>query len=491
LKKKYHANWKFREVPKSWPEPKHKFTFRTYNQAYQTLNSINTMAAPFFKTVELTMFIKRAAPEDALQVTFDVLIKAATLPRKNVAKALTKALLPVTKYVHPDKLDEDDKSLGEALFKSMRNPATGDIYKEIRSVTRADDWFRNAWVTAVVHSLGLTPDTQQLDDKGIKVLDNEAYRNAIMRIREDRQDDDDIVNAGANFQAMLNKKFAKKQVEGNMCTDSEAIVVYTNTFLTGAIDKLRVGGVSKADKAELQRDIFAAVSHITSELNTPTRTKVNAEGDEDSDTESEDDDVPMTEAKEQSECPRSSSDSPAATLKRSRDESDSDISVGSSASSTKRARKARKSIGRGTPIADLGSNNSQLPRMLNVVSHWALSLKADNPARKCEANEKTSKCYLTTISKVFQRNFPMEGTIDQESIEELTKQAILQDQVVWPKSVKNGDQKAHMRKLCAWARFQEYVSSLDVEEFEALMRDLPMTERRTKDVRFIDLTAEN
>lgn len=450
------------------------------------------MAAPFFKTVALTLFIKEHAPEDALQVTFDVLIKAATLPRRNIAKALTKALLPVTKYVHPDKLAEADREQGEALFKSMRNPATGDIYKEIRSVARADDWFRNAWVTAVVHSIGLTPDTQQLADKGVKVLTDDVYRDAIMRIREDRQDDDDIVNAGANFQAMLNKKFAKKQVEGNMCTDSEAIVVYTNTFLTGAIDKLRVGGVSKADRAELQRDIFAAVSCITSELNTPTRTKVNAEGDEASDTESEDGDVPMTEAKEQSECPRSSSDSPAsapATLKRSREASDSDISVGSSASSTKRARKARKSIGRGTPIADLGSNNSQLPRMLNVVSHWALSLKADNPARKCEANEKTSKCYLTTISKVFQRNFPMEGTIDQESIEELTKQAILQDQAVWPESVKNGNQAAHMRKLCAWGRFQEYVASLDVEEFEALMRDLPMTERRTKDVRFVDLTS--
>merc|ERR1712224_794120 len=96
--------------------------------------------------------------------------------------------------------------------------------------------------------------------------------------------------------------------------------------------------------------------------------------------------------------------------------------------------------------------------------------------------------YLTTISKVFQRNFPMEGTIDQESIEELIKQAILQDTACWPKSAKNGDQAAHMRKLCAWGRFQEYVASLDVEEFEALMTNLPMTERRTKDVRFIGLT---
>ena len=441
------------------------------------------MTAPFFKTVALTMFIKRTTDEDAHQVTLEALLKAATLQRKNLAKALTKALLPVTKYVHPDKLAEADREQGEALFKSIRNPATGDIYKEIRAVTRADPWFRNAWVTAVVHSLDLWNVSTELANRDIELLADDPYRDAIMRIREDRADDDEIADAAAMLQAKLNKKFAKKQATGNMCEDSQAIVVYTNTFLTGAIDKLRVGGASKTDRANIQKDIFSAVSHITAELNTPTRTATNAEGQSEA-----------SESDTESQSEASKSDSPAsapATLKRSREASDSDISVDSSASSPKRARKARKSIGRGTPIVDMGNNNSQLPRMLNVVSHWALSLKADNPARKCTANADTSKCYLTTISKVFQRNFPMEGSIDQESIDELTKQAILQDQAVWPASTKNGDQKAHMRKLCAWGRFQEYVSSLDVEEFEALMTNLPMTERRTKDVRFIDLTENN
>jgi len=443
------------------------------------------MAAPFFETLALTCFIKRTADESARMTTIVALIKAITLPKKNVAKALTKTLLPVTLFVHPDKLDEDDKSLGEALFKSMRNPATGSIYKDIRAVNRAEDWYRNAWLTAVANSLEVTPNVDILAKLGLKLLNKEEMQEATKQIIEDREDDKEIVEAADLLQAKLTKKFAKKQATGKMSVDSQAIVVYTNTFLTGAIDKLRVGGATRTDRATIQRDIFAAVSHITSELNTPTRTATITEADTASDdgnsadTASDDGDVPMTEAKQ---------GSPAATLKRSRDESDGDISVESSP--TKRARKALKSRGRGTPIADMGSINSQLPRMLNLVSHWALSLKADNPARKCTANEENSKLYLTTISKVLQRNFPLDGSIDQESIEELTKKDILLDQACWPISAKNGNQVAHMRKLCAWARFQEYVSSLDIEEFNCLVADLQMTDRRVPDVRFLDLPKD-
>lgn len=456
------------------PEPKLKITFQdTHKQANPPGN---TMAAPFFDTLALTLFVKRLYGTEQREVTLKALLKASSLPRKNIGKAIGKALLPLTQFVHPDKLPEDDKDLGKRLFNSMRNPATGAIFKEIRAVARAEVWYRNAWVTAVVNSLDVPHESVQgLDNMGVTLNTQEQQREAFAKIREEREDDAEIADAAALLQSKLNAKFAKKQAAGTMCTDSTAIVIYTNTFLTGAIDRLRVGGATREDRAEIQRDIFKAVSHITSELNTPTRTQpvnTNEEDTESQSTASDDEDVPMDD---------SPASAPAAPLKRARDESDSDISVESSP--TKRARKTRKSVGRGTPIADMGHHKT----IINLLVYWALVLKPDNPARKCKAGETSSKTYFTTVSKVLQRNFPMEGTIDQESIGELTKESILFDKDCWPASKKNGDQTAQMRKLCAWGRFQDYIASLDQEEYEALLSNLPMTERKTIDVRFLGM----
>lgn len=458
--------------------PKLKFTFQQISKQEPPSSAMTT---PAFETLTLTSFIKRVQPsETVLTATWLALIKGCSLPRKSIAKTLGKALNPVTLYVHPDKVPEDDKGLGKSLFTSMRNPATGAIFKEIRAVARAEVWYRNAWATAVYNSLGMSADdatlTESLRGTGISINTPEQQREAMEKVRGEREEDEEIADDAERLQSKLKAKYTKKLAAGDMCTDSTAIVIYTDTFLSKSIDTLRVGGVTKEDRAAIYRDIFKAVSHITSELNTPTRTQPVTE----SDTESDDENMAMEKESKQA----SPMSAPPTTLKRTRDNSESDISVGGfsldGASSTKRA---RTSLGRGTPISAMG----HLAPIINLAANWALVLKADNPARRCKASDNSSVTYFTTISKVFQRNFPMEGTVDQESIEELTKVDILCDKECWPESKKNGDQKAQMRKLCAWGRFQDYIASLDQEEYEALLTNLPMTKRKTVDVRYLGM----
>lgn len=431
------------------------------------------MATPFFETLALTSFVKRVHGADDCMVTLEALLKALTLGRKDLAKQIGKTLLPITLFVHPDKVPKDDKGIAQALFSSMRNPATGAIFKEVRAVRAAEPWYRNAWVTAVVNSMGIPHESV-----AHTLNTPEQQTEALKQIREEREDDAEIADAAALLQSKLQTKYAKKQATGNMCTDSQAIVIWTDTFLTKSIDKLRVGGATKADRAAIHRDMFEAVAHINAELNTPTRTQpVNtSEAYDGNDTESEDEDAPMD---------ISPASAPAAPLKRARDVSDSDISVASSPT------KLRRNQGQGIPITEF----AHLTPILNVAHYWADVLKPENPARKCKAGTASSKTYFNTLSKVFQRNFTTKDSLTQDAIESLTKEKILTDTACFPSSKpteKNPtpSQDAQKRRLCAWGRFQTFVASLDEEDFDALLTNLPTTSRKIKDVRSLGMNVQ-
>lgn len=442
----------------------------------------DTMATPIFEILALTSFVNRLHGTKECEVTLNALLKGVTLGRKNLAKQLGKALLPVTLLVHPDKIPVYDKDVGKALFSSMRNPATGAIFKEIRAVRSAEEWYRNAWVTAVIDCLGIPHESVLgLADMGIKLNTPEQQADAIRQIRHDRAEDADIANAAAALQSKLKAKFVKKQATGNMCADSQAIVIYTDTFLSKSIDKLRVGGATQAERAAIHKDMFKAASHITSELHTPTRTQpVTEDDDDDCATTDSDDELAPMDVSPVSAPAELRSDAP---LKRARDKSDSDISVASSP--TKRA---RKKSGRGTPIGDFG----YLADYLKLAYYWTSVLKPDNPARKCTANAKTSMGYFNTLSKILQRNFPTKESLTKDAIEELTKETILQDIACFPFSnptEKNPvpNQKASMARLCAWGRFTAYTETLDEDEFHTLLTTLPATTHKTKDVRSLGM----